>query len=235
MRELVFRFKKFECSHSESSMKIGVDAVLVGAWCDVTNARKILDVGTGCGVIALMCAQRNFDSLITGIDIDEDSVTEARKNFERSPWRDRLTAVSEDFTITQIRDVDLIVSNPPYFNSGVTTPESSRLRARHQDILSPKVLLERGREILSRSGRICMILPYEQADELTDYAANIGFSTERRCDIKGNENAPTKRSLLQFAIGKLSQCRYEHLTLETSPGEPTREYRALCKDFYLKF
>lgn len=87
MRKSTFRFKRFDCTHGGGSMKIGVDAVLVGAWADVSGARHIIDVGTGCGVIALMCAQRAPEAMITAIDIDEASVAEASGNFAASPWR----------------------------------------------------------------------------------------------------------------------------------------------------
>ena len=84
-REKIFRFKQFEVVNDRTAMKVGTDGVLLGAWCPVSEARRVLDVGTGCGVIALMVAQRNRQALIEGIDIDQDSIAEARLNFANSP------------------------------------------------------------------------------------------------------------------------------------------------------
>ena len=134
MRKSFFRFKKFACSHGAGSMKIGVDA------------------GTGCGVIALMCAQRNPASDILAIDVDDSSVMEARENFSMSPWSGRLEAMHEDFNHISLKDVDLIISNPPYFNSGISSPDTPRLMARHQSDLSPHVLLTKGKDMLSERG-----------------------------------------------------------------------------------
>lgn len=235
MRESLFRFKKFDCRHSSSSMKIGVDAVLVGAWSDVSQARTILDVGTGCGVISLMCAQRNASAQILAIDIHEGSVKEAALNFSKSPWSNRLEAELRDFSSCTLRDIDLIISNPPYFDSGVVNPDTVRLKARHQDALSPKYILERGRDILSDTGMICMIVPAEQSDNLISYASALGYGLDRTCNVKGNAKAAAKRTLLQFVMGNGGRNLQENLTLEISPNVPTEEYRSLCKEFYLKF
>ena len=118
-REKIFRFKQFEVVNDRTAMKVGTDGVLLGAWCPVAEARRVLDVGTGCGVIALMVAQRNRQALIEGIDIDQDSIAEARLNFANSPWNNRLTAIEGDFNdMDGDARYDLIVSNPPYFTNG---------------------------------------------------------------------------------------------------------------------
>ena len=109
-----FRFKQFTVQHQRSSMKVGTDAVLLGAWCELNGAQRVLDVGTGCGVIALMVAQRNADATILAIDIDPASVNEAQENFDASPWAERLHACRHDFNdLTDDEGFDLIVTNPP--------------------------------------------------------------------------------------------------------------------------
>lgn len=232
----IFQFKQFSCHHYRSAMRIGVDGVLTGAWCDVTGNR-ILDVGTGCGLIALMCAQRNHDALIDAVEIDEASVAEARGNFRESPWSDRLNVMQCSF-MDYNPDVryDLIVSNPPYFNSGVDADESSRMRARHEGELSPALILQHGRDLLTPTGRIAMIVPYLRAGEIIEEAGNVPMALRRRTDVKGNPTAPHKRTLLEFSVADASagpQC--DRLILEESIGVPTAAHRALCHDFYLKF
>lgn len=246
MRKSVFRFKKFDCSHGAGSMKIGVDAVLLGAWADVSGCELILDAGTGCGVIALMCAQRNNKAVVRAIDIDEASVYEADRNFRNSPWYSRLNASLEDFNSFSLRGFDLIVSNPPYFESGVVQPDSPRLRARHKCGLSPETLLEVGKNYLSARGRIAMIVPADQFELLRETGIENGFRIRRAVRVRGHELSQVKRVLMEFAhdnivnennagIGTLNFEDLPQLTLETVPGVATEEHKELCRDFYLKF
>ncbi|MDE7181018.1 MAG: methyltransferase [Muribaculaceae bacterium] len=237
-RKSIFRFKQFECRHQASSMKIGVDAVLVGAWARVEECRRILDVGTGCGVIALMCAQRNPEAIIDAIDIDAPSVAEAYENFRNSPWAARLNALNVSFENLSANSYDLIISNPPFFNSGVENPDSPRLKARHEAELSPANLLSKGKDMLTDRGRIAMILPHDRGEEIIAEARNFNLSLLRLCEIKGHEKAPFKRLLLEFGSydNRTSNKREEtQLILELSAGQPTEEYRELCKQFYLYF
>lgn len=234
MSDSSFRFKHFCCQHSKSSMKIGVDSVLLAAWAD-TGGNKILDVGTGCGVISLMCAQRNKDAQIIGIDIDEESVCEAAFNFKNSPWCDRLEAKRIDFNLIEEK-YDLIISNPPYFNSGINNPDTCRLKARHQSTLSPELLIRKGFEILNNNGRLAMIVPYNQIENLinTNYYQN--FKLKRLGLVKGNHNSKIKRALLEFEkTSKSISLIDELIILEETRGEPTERYKNLCKDFYIKF
>ena len=121
-REYTFRFKKFRVINDKTAMKVGTDGVLLGAWCDVSAATSVLDVGAGCGLIALMIAQRNDHAMIDAIDIDCCAVEEAYINFHDSPWGGRLNVREADFNIfanSCVKKYDLIVSNPPFFSNGV--------------------------------------------------------------------------------------------------------------------
>lgn len=240
----MFRFKHFSVSHSRSSMKVGVDGVLIGCWADAVGASRILDVGTGCGVIALIMAQRCPAASIVGIDIDAPSVEEAEENAARSPWSERVEIIKASFPDDfvsgglQCQRFDLIVSNPPYFNSGVTSATTPRELARHQGVLSPSSLLSGGRQILNEGGGVAMVVPAEIADGAEADAVKLGYTLSRKCLVRGHGNAPWKRVLLQWRLAdgrNQSSPEEERLTLEVSPGVPTDEYRRLCKDFYLKF
>lgn len=237
MRKSLFRFKLFSCCHGTGSMKIGVDAVLLGAWADVSGALSILDVGTGCGVIAMMCAQRNASATVHAIDVDPESVTEAMGNFERCRWSGRLHASLEDFNYVSLRNIDLIVSNPPYFESGVLHPNSRRLIARHKDNLSPEVLLTKGANYLSENGRIAMIVPSDQLNGLVSVGRGSGLVATRATWVRGHMSAPVKRLLVEFSFrgNEIDPSEIPVLTLEVSPGVPTDEHRELCGAFYLKY
>lgn len=231
-----FQFKQFSCHHYRSAMRIGVDGVLTGAWCDVSG-RRILDVGTGCGLIALMCAQRNREAIIDAVEIDAGSVVEARENFMKSPWSDRLNVILCSFMdYNPDERYDLIVSNPPYFNSGVDADESSRMRARHEGDLSPALILRHGRDLLTLTGRIAMVVPHQRAGEIIEEAGKVSMALIRRTDVKGNPAAPYKRTLLEFTVvDESAEPQCDELILEESIGVPTAAHRALCHDFYLKF
>lgn len=238
-----FRFKKFEMTHHRSSMKIGVDAVVLGAWADITDARSILDAGCGCGIISLMCAQRNPEAKILAIDIDAESVNESFENFKNSPWSERLIAKLTDFNLLAATFTDLnlcenkfdyIISNPPYFDSGIVNPESVRLRARHQDDLSPTILLEKGVDLLSESGKIGLVIPNNQGEELIQKARGYGLYLQRLLKMRGREGREFKRFFLEFGK-EMRKKDIGTLSIEYADGSFTKDYISLCKDFYLKF
>lgn len=240
-----FHFKQFSVSHHISSMKVGVDGVLTGAWAPASPAARILDAGCGCGVIALMMAQRNRKAFVDALDIDPMSVEEAAGNFRSSPWRNMMEAINDswsNFTLNTSNRYDIIVSNPPYFSSGIISPDSRRLAARHQGELSPLTLLEYGARILTQNGRIAMISPAGFIHDIVKKGRAEGFSLSRHAFVKGHQSAPVKRVMLEFTKENFNELvpiptpsDSNTLILETSPGNPTDEYRKLCHDFYLKF
>lgn len=246
MEETGFRFKEFEVNHDRSSMKVGVDAVLVGAWTS-SLGKRCLDVGTGCGVIALMLAQRNPELEITAIDIDHESIEEAKYNFSRSPWSERLVTEEKsfkNFTNDHKDCFDLIVSNPPFFNSGLKVLDNVRLKARHQDELSPFILLKESAPLLSEKGRLTFILPTEQFYSMLNMPHGDNLHLERVCHIRNNPSKSPKRTLAQFMKKtdnenkdreKINAYEETVLTMFEKDGTPTPEYRDLCKNFYLKF
>ena len=236
-----FRFKRFEVSHSRSSMKVGVDGVLVGLWAgEGFSPCRILDAGCGCGVIALICAQRWPDATVDAIDTDRASVEEASSNFSRSSWPERLTASCADYVSLsesgEPHRYDLIVSNPPFFASGVTEIGSPRLAARHQAEFSPRSLVELAPKLLTETGRVALIMPTEFEKKLTECADRVGLHLVRKTLMRGHPNAPWKRILMELSANAPdADPASSELTLETLPGVPTPEYRELGRDFYLKF
>lgn len=222
-------------------MKVGVDAVILGAWANVQNARTVLDVGCGCGVIALMIAQRNQSAQISAIDIDPESVEEATENFSASPWSDRIMTKEMDFNDycsqhmeRNMEPLDYIISNPPYFDSGIYTPNSIRLKARHQGKLSPSIILEKGSALLSNKGMIGMVIPVGQTEGMIKFANSIGLNLIRKMIMTGREGREPKRCFIEFGK-ELKSVATEQLTIEFTDGSFTPEYQFLCHDFYLKF
>lgn len=233
--EHLFRFKQFTIQHQRSSMKVGTDAVLLGAWCELDGARRVLDVGTGCGVIALMVAQRTTEADIWAIDIDSASVDEARENFLHSPWSDRLQVRQEDFNnLADADGFDLIVTNPPYYNEDVLPPDAVRSAARHTHALSFDQLMRGAARLLKSDGSIALITPVEARDAVTLAATFAGLNLSRLTTVHSSEGKPPKRLLWQWRKQRCTIQR-DTLTLHQKGGIPTPQYRELCQDFYLHF
>ncbi|MDE6755050.1 MAG: methyltransferase [Muribaculaceae bacterium] len=253
IKDSKFQFKYFSVAHSKSSMKVGVDGVLIGAWASCYG-KNILDVGTGCGLIALMMAQRNREATIYGIDIDRDSIEEARSNFENSEWRTRLSTELLSFKECHEKHTfwrhkfDLIVSNPPFFNSGVKDLDDPRKLARHQGELSPYSLLSQSPSLLTTGGRLSMVVPSIELKPLYSYGKKNNMLLNRALLIRNKISAEAKRVLLEFVYepayradndkGKkylIKEEDIETLTMFEDSLQPTEEYRLLCEEFYLKF
>ena len=238
-RERVFRFKQFQVSHSRAAMKVGTDAVLLGAWCSVIGARNVLDVGTGCGVIALMIAQRSAVSHIIGIDIDGNAVEEAQQNFSNSPWRDRLKAELCDFNDYFTKEsgtekFDLIVSNPPYFMNGDLPNGPERTNARHTTELNYSQLFNCSRALLSPEGRVAIVTPADCEQHINECAAFAGMHLTRLLKVAPVKGSEVKRLLWEFSL-KPTDVEEQLIAIEIAPLCYTDEYKALCRDFYLKF
>ncbi len=233
-REKTFRFKQFSVLNDKTAMKVGTDGVLLGAWCDVTTVSNVLDVGTGCGLIALMIAQRNNHALIHGIDIDENAIDEAQINFANSPWAPRLTASVADFNNFENNGdkYDLIVSNPPFFTNGILPPSNARNQARHTTSLSYESLLSRSRHLLSNHGTIAIITPSNQETTIRRCLIALNLGLKRFTQVIPIEGAAPKRLLWEITLDEVSTITTT-LTIAMNDRSPSNDYSTLTRDFYL--
>lgn len=197
--EVIFKFKQFEVSHGISSMKVGTDAVLLGAWAKIAHSQTILEVGCGCGVISLMLAQRNENTLIYAIDIHDASVTETNINFRNSLWNRRLKAhlISiQEYKPTVI--FDHIVSNPPFFTNSFPAPNRVRHHARHTETLLPVDFFKACRNLLSPGGKISLILPYHDFENWQHQARENAFYPSRVTQVFSYPDKIAERVLVEF-------------------------------------
>ncbi len=229
-----FKFKQFAVEQDDVAMKVGTDGVLLGAWAECEGARRILDIGTGTGVIALQMAQRNPTAQVQAVEIDEIAAKRARANFDNSPWAERLeveqTPVQE---FSPAERFDLIISNPPYFIDSLLPPDAKRSTARHTHDLTFGELDRAACRLLAESGRFALILPEPEFERYTEQSQ---LHLVRRCNVHSVEGGAIKRVMGEFSKYKPAKIEIESLAIEVERrGEFSADYRALTKDFYLKF
>ncbi len=233
-----FKFKQFTVGHDKCAMKIGTDAVLLGAWTDCESANSILDIGTGTGVIALQLAQRSDAELIDAIEIEDSAYEQAVENFEQSTWGDRLFcyhASIQEFVKEMDEEYDLIVSNPPFYTSSFKegTISESRSKARHSQFLTFEELIISTISLLSKTGSCAFVIPYEEEITFIELARQYKLYINRITRVKGTPEVEIKRSLLQFSFTPKDVISDE-LIMEIQRHQYTEKYKNLVKDFYLK-
>lgn len=232
-----FSFKQFTVYHHHCAMKVGIDGVLLGAWAEVKNAGRILDIGTGTGLIALMLAQRNQNAHIEAIDIDSGAVLQANENVRNSPWNERIRI--SQIALQNVEDAseakyDLIVSNPPYFINSTKAPEENRTTARHTDSLTHEELILNSKRLLNSEGKLCVILPVNEGMKCMEFAKGAGLICSKHVTVYPKPEATPKRVLLEFVMRNVVT-EFSELTIESElRHQYSPEFTLLAKDFYLK-
>ena len=220
-----FRFKQFFIEDSQCAMKVGTDGVLLGAW--APTGTRILDVGTGSGLIARMLMQRCPEAEVEGIDIDPNAVEQARENGVKA-----FVSSLQEWQGTY----DLIVSNPPYFQNSLKNTDKGRQTARHTDTLSFAELIKHSARLLIEDGQLALILPAEAENEIRQLAGAEGFFLTRVTRVYSKESKPARRVLMAFSRDNgITEHRYteDTLVLEDEKGGRSLPYQTLCRDFYL--
>lgn len=234
----MFKFKQFAVNQDRCAMKIGTDAVLLGAWCPIdNNPKSILDVGAGTGILALMLAQRTNADQIDALEIDEEAYEQCVENFENSPWADKLFcyhAALDEFVDDPEDEYDLIISNPPFYSEDFKTSDEQRDLARFQDAMPFDDLIEAADLLLSENGTFAVVIPYKEEDRFIDLCAEYELYAVKATRVKGSQKTPIVRSLLAFKRYELSVLTADELVIEINRHEYTDDYINLTQDFYLK-
>lgn len=216
-------------------MKVGTDGVLLGCWTSIQGTSRILDIGTGTGVIALILAQRTtHDVPIEAVEINQDAVVDAAENFRSSPWSNRI--ILHHMPIQQFKPekkFDLIITNPPYFINSYKPPDSRRQEARHTDTLSFDNLLKSATDLLSLSGRMAIVLPLTEGKVFAGLATSHALHLNRICEFRSREHKPVERLLMEFSYSRVDYTPGK-LCLYDDGEEWTTQYKALTGAFYLK-
>lgn len=231
-----FKFKQFEIRQQKSAMKVGTDGVLLGAWVNIDISTKILDIGTGTGLIALMVSQRFPKAQIDAIEIDEPSYQEASENIDNSPWSNNIDIhrISlQEFALNNANRYSTIISNPPFFSAGTQASAIARNKARHIDSLPHDDLLTCARQLITDDGIFSLILPVEEGDAFILKAMTQEFYLKRKNTFFSKAGKKAERLLLEFSLKK-NTVTHEKLTHYDQEGNWTEDYKLLTKDFYLR-
>lgn len=233
LRTKGFRFKQFSIEGGQSGMPVSTDGVLLGAWAFTVPPGQLLDIGTGTGLLALMCAQRFPQAIITAVDIDDYAFTSAQYNVAHSPWSERIRVIRQD--ILQVdcsQQVDAIICNPPYFNHGQPSQHAQRAAARHTDTLRHHDLLRVMARWLAPNGCVSLILPKAEGEPFIALAQQDGWYLARRCDVQPSPTKPVHRVLFEL---KREPCdtQFSTLIIQTPTGY-SHDFIRLTESFYLK-
>lgn len=238
MRRGGFTFKQFHIDHSRCAMKVGTDGTLLGAWAALPpHAKKILDIGTGSGLIAIMAAQRHPTAKITAIDIDKDCVLQATENAVASPWAERIEVIETPLQeYSPEEKFDVIISNPPYFADSMHSPDRQRTTARHTASLSFKELTDGVLRLLADDGLFAVILPTAESELLLSASRGRLF-TWRRCEVWSTPESGARRIMLELKREPPKDlAKKEKIIIEQGGRHVySEEYKALTADFYLNF
>ena len=232
-----FRFKQFTIQQEHAAMKVGTDGVLLGAWASVpAPGGRVLDIGTGTGLIALMVAQRAEDVWVDALEIDPSSAQQAKENFRNSPWRERLTSIHasfQDYSAQCKIQYDLIVCNPPFFTASYKTPSKEKNLARHDDSLSLGEILKGSLPLLKETSKICLILPVHKEAQAMDLIMEHQMHCKRLTRVIPAPGKTSHRVILEFS--KVPGIyKEDDLTIETEIRHTyTDKFKNLVDEFYL--
>lgn len=214
-------------------MKVGTDGVLLGAWARVEHCVRILDMGTGTGLVALMAAQRSSADILA-IDLDADAVAQAAENVAASPWSTRIQVMEADARqLDSEFFFDAILCNPPFFENSLKCPDSARTMARHTDTLSFDELARSAAHLLAPRGELSVVIPYDRAHDMTVSAACSGLFATRQTIVVPVEGGKPKRILMAFTREGAPHA-VETLCIHDAQRNYTPQYVRLVEEFYLK-
>ncbi len=231
---MAFSFKQFSVDDEGCTMKVGTDAVLLGAIADCQSVKSILDIGTGSGIISLMLAQRS-KAIIDGVEIDKDSYLKARQNFRKSPWTERLTAIHsslQDFCEKTNATYDLIVSNPPFFSKSFVPEHEGRRVSKHDESLGFSDLISGAEKLLAPFGQLVLILPFLEKDRLINIAKKHNLHQFSCLEIFPKADKKPNRVLLELRMGEPQDIEIKSLVLRNPDNSYSESYFHITKDFH---
>ncbi len=234
----MFHFKKFSLDDSKAAMKIGTDAVLLGAWAPCEHETRILDIGTGSGILALMMAQQNTGIPIDAVELESEAAAIARANVEMSPWAGQINVFNttiQQFCSEAMHQYSLVICNPPFFTGSLKAPDKARTLARHNDSLPVEDLLECVSKILEKNGKAAFIIPADAFCYWQNEAAKHILFPSLITYLKSSPDQKPHRVLVVFTRIDSPDIPMTELSIYQGKSVYTQEYKDLTKNYYLHF
>ncbi len=251
MANTFFQFKKFIVHQAHTSMKVCTDACLFGAWTahdqELINAKSILDIGTGTGLLSLLLAQANNNATITAVEIEEAAATEAVSNFKSSPWADQLNLVHDaiqDYSNHANTVYDIIITNPPFYEGDLESPDENKNTAAHSTALPWKVLIENATKLLSEGGSFYVLVPTLRAYTMQKLCDNNGLQLVAEVLVHNTAKNLPIRAMQKFVklhagqidtekTNDIPQVKRTKIFIKDADNNYSPEFIALLKDYYL--
>lgn len=236
-----FTFKQFHINDSQCAMKVGTDSILLGALADISSARRVLDIGCGSGLLALMLAQRMADKSpqtvtqrqIVGVELDAVATEQAKQNVAASPWPTNIEVVNGDINQFNQPPFDLIISNPPYFVDSLLGPDEIRNQARHSQSLTAQQLLIRVAQLLTQNGQFYLILPVKEAQVLMDMSEQLGSFLQQMWQIHTVKDKAVSRMVMSFVKSQQNTVNRHVINIYDENKQYSSQFIALTGMFYL--
>jgi tRNA1Val (adenine37-N6)-methyltransferase len=233
-----FEFKQFTVQQEKAAMKVCTDACLFGAFVADRFQRtskqfRVLDIGSGTGLLSLMFAQKNSNAQIDAVEIDKSAAEQSRENFRLSPWKDKLHIHHQPIQEFGINTYDLIISNPPFYENDLKSENQKRNLALHSAALGLDDLLDVIQKHLSAHGKFAVLLPYHRSANFINHALLKDFHLEEEISVKQTSKHPYFRSMLLFGRNKV-QTKHSDICIKEKNDDYSDEFKELLKDYYLK-
>lgn len=234
-----FQFKQFRIEQAQAGMKVTTDGCLFGGWVanEIRNTgepKRILDIGAGTGLLSLMLAQVTHESKITAVEINEAAFMEAKHNFERSLWSDRLRCFHAPIQELTDETYDLIICNPPFFKDSQQGTNENKNQAVHSGTLDANDLLEQTLRLLDPDGSCCILYPEREMDVFIRLASKKRLFPDHRIIVKNQKNQPVFREMTRFNLNH-TEVKTDELIIRNADRKYTPESWELLKGYYLEY
>lgn len=235
---MAFTFKQFHIDDMNCGMAVSTDGVLLGAWAPLINAKRILDIGAGCGLLSLIAAQRS-QAEITGVELDNSAAIACQHNFDQSPWKGRLNLVCSSIQnlsqqLKYQNCFDHIICNPPYFEYGPQALHPQRAMARHTDSLSFSALIKAIDLCLTPQGQASLIIPFQSLPRFSACIAQSPLTISKQIFVKSVTTKTANRVLVLLDKAQPTDLKQEEFIIRDCEGNYTEQMIELTKEFYLK-
>ncbi len=231
-----FTFKQFTINQDRCAMKVCTDACILGASTDVENVSRILDIGTGTGLLSLMIAQRT-NAQIDAVEIDEDAYQQAVMNVQESVFASKIRVHHQRIQDFLVEDsYDLIISNPPFYQQSLKSADAKVNRALHTVELSFDDIIDSSIRLLSPNGKFVVLLPPFEMEKLIQIAKKKGLYLSKKMLIRHDESKPIFRVIATFQTNQIHDSAEKTLIIHEKDGRTYSDvFRRLLQDYYLIF